>query len=168
MAPGTSRATPPRDLVTGDWPEGTASADHPAAVAQQVARRLGLWRTENRYSLKRLGKESGVNRQTIANLLNGAKWPDLRTLALLEHSTGVPLWPTPPADRPVPERVADEVELLLQEEAHLLRHLWTVRHRLLVLVHRRWAGPEPPPLDVFLEDVLKSREPSGSPAKAGP
>ncbi|MDL4813129.1 helix-turn-helix domain-containing protein [Actinomadura opuntiae] len=143
--------------MTGDWPDGAAAGDHPAAVAQEVARRLVFWMTENGCSLKRLGKESGVNRQTIANLLKGDKWPDLRTLALLEHSTGVPLWPTLPADRPVTGRAADEVDLLLAEEQHLLRHLWTVRHRLLVLVHRRWAGPEPPPVEDFLNSVFKTR-----------
>ncbi|MER6267158.1 hypothetical protein ACFY0B_14820 [Streptomyces sp. NPDC001797] len=36
---------------------------------------------------------SGVNRQVVANVLNGTVWPDMLTVVDLEGAQGVVLWP---------------------------------------------------------------------------
>ncbi|QLE76416.1 helix-turn-helix transcriptional regulator [Streptomyces rectiverticillatus] len=48
---------------------------------------------ERGLSANRLAAASGVNRQTIANVLAGATWPDLLTIASLEAALDAELWP---------------------------------------------------------------------------
>ncbi|TDD32924.1 XRE family transcriptional regulator [Actinomadura sp. KC06] len=66
---------------------------HAAAVAQSVARRLAEAMAGRRLSANRLARASGVNRQTIANVLAGTVWPDLMTVANLEKYLDRRLWP---------------------------------------------------------------------------
>lgn len=96
VAGNDSRAIRPREFVVGgDWPQASLAEHHGARVAQQVASRLAEAMGRQRLSAKRLGLISGVSRQTIANVLNGVVWPDLLTIANLEHALAERLWPGP-------------------------------------------------------------------------
>lgn len=97
VAGNDSRAVRPCEFVIGgDWPYAGLADHHGARVAQGVARRLAEAMARQRVSAKRLGMISGVNRQTIANVLAGTVWPDLLTIANLEHALAARLWPAPP------------------------------------------------------------------------
>lgn len=96
-------------VIDGEWPRAGLADHHGARVAQQVARRLGEAMLEQRLSAKRLGTISDVNRQTIANVLNGTVWPDLLTIANLEQALRKRLWPGSPwsdTGEPVVDRSA--------------------------------------------------------------
>uniref|UniRef100_UPI00117CC7FD helix-turn-helix transcriptional regulator n=1 Tax=Streptomyces acidiscabies TaxID=42234 RepID=UPI00117CC7FD len=60
---------------------------------QVLARRLAAAMRDRGLSANRLAADSGVNRQTIANVLAGATWPDLLTIASLEAALETDLWP---------------------------------------------------------------------------
>ncbi|MFC3574237.1 helix-turn-helix domain-containing protein [Streptomyces sp. CA-142005] len=64
-----------------------------ALVAQAIARRLAEAMTDQQMSANALARKSGVNRQVIANVLNGTVWPDMLTVVDLEGALGVMLWP---------------------------------------------------------------------------
>ncbi|MFD9435271.1 helix-turn-helix domain-containing protein [Streptomyces sp. NPDC060002] len=64
-----------------------------ALVAQAIARRLAEAMTEQQLSANALARKSGVNRQVVANVLNGTVWPDMLTVVDLEGALGVKLWP---------------------------------------------------------------------------
>lgn len=103
VAGDESRARKPRDYVLeGDWPQASLADHHGAHVAQQLAARLAEAMGRQAVSAKRLGVISGVNRQTIANVLAGAVWPDLITIANLERALQRQLWPEFP-EKAVPE-----------------------------------------------------------------
>ncbi|MFJ1717229.1 helix-turn-helix domain-containing protein [Streptomyces sp. NPDC088260] len=66
-------------------------------------------------SANALARRSGVNRQVIANVLNGTVWADTLTVIDLEGALGVILWPDHvqwriPAAGEAPEGYSDEVE----------------------------------------------------------
>lgn len=90
-----SRARPPCDFVrSGEWSRAVLADHHAAAVAQMVAQRLAEAMAGRGMSANRLARLSGVNRQTVANVLAGTVWPDLMTIANLEKHLGWRLWPT--------------------------------------------------------------------------
>ncbi|MEV4678659.1 helix-turn-helix transcriptional regulator [Actinomadura sp. NPDC049382] len=94
MVRDDSRARRPRDFVeAGRWPHAVLAEHHAAAVAQSISRRLAEAMLKQRVSANRLASASGVNRQTIANVLAGTVWPDLMTVANLEKSLDWRLWP---------------------------------------------------------------------------
>lgn len=94
MARDDSRARPPCDFVRGGaWPHAVLADHHAAEVAQVVAQRLSEAMAGRGMSANRLARLSGVNRQTIANVLAGTVWPDLMTIANLEKHLGWRLWP---------------------------------------------------------------------------
>ncbi|MGI5293054.1 helix-turn-helix domain-containing protein [Nonomuraea polychroma] len=95
MVGGRARSAAPRDLAENPqaWPHADL-ARHPAAVVvQQIAASLADILAERRLSLRGLAAASGVNRQSIADLLAGRSWPDVATIALLETALAVRLWP---------------------------------------------------------------------------
>lgn len=61
-------------------------------TARQVA--LNLRRALDGASLRQASRATGVDHTTIAAIVNGTVWPDLHTLARLEHGLGTRLWPT--------------------------------------------------------------------------
>ncbi|MEU8102255.1 helix-turn-helix transcriptional regulator [Nonomuraea muscovyensis] len=70
------------------------------AGVQSIAATLAGILTERRLSLRGLAAASGVNRQSISNLLAGRSWPDVATIALLETALAARLWPAgTPASR---------------------------------------------------------------------
>lgn len=93
--PGPSpRHQPPRSYAEqGQWPNARLRPHHGAAVTQEIARRLGEVMVQRKLSANRLAGLSGVNRQTISNVLTGRAWPDLITIANLEKALNTALWP---------------------------------------------------------------------------
>ena len=63
-----------------------------AHFAKAVAQRLKNKLADSDWTMYRLAEESGVSRQTIANILNGDTWCDLPTIYRLEVALQEPLW----------------------------------------------------------------------------
>ncbi|GAA0940865.1 helix-turn-helix transcriptional regulator [Nonomuraea longicatena] len=95
MVGGRARSAAPRDLAEDPqaWPHADLARHPAAAVVQQIAATLAGILAERRLSLRGLAAASGVNRQSIADLLAGRSWPDVATIALLETALAVRLWP---------------------------------------------------------------------------
>ncbi|MFB6822681.1 helix-turn-helix domain-containing protein [Streptomyces virginiae] len=94
MPGGTRRAKRPNEFVVGgEWPHAVMQAHRGALVAQAIARRLSEAMADQGVSANALARKSGVNRQVIANVLNGTVWPDMLTVVDLEGALGVMLWP---------------------------------------------------------------------------
>lgn len=88
MSPRPARVTPHELCI--DWP--TVRSDNPVA---EVARRfvLNLRNAIGDRSIREVARVTGVDRASIAAVLNGLSWPDIVTLAKLEIGLGVSLWP---------------------------------------------------------------------------
>lgn len=95
MVGGRARSAAPRELAEDPqaWPHADLARHPAAAVVQQIAATLAGILAERRLSLRGLAAASGVNRQSIADLLAGRSWPDVATIALLEAALAVRLWP---------------------------------------------------------------------------
>ncbi|WP_369032367.1 helix-turn-helix domain-containing protein [Streptomyces adonidis] len=94
MPGGTRRAQKPNEYVVGgNWPHAMMRVHRGALVAQAIARKLAETMVEQQLSANALARRSGVNRQVIANVLNGTVWPDMLTVVDLEGALGVKLWP---------------------------------------------------------------------------
>ena len=84
----------------GSFPEGSLHAGDAleghlaAALAIRLRDGIGDW------SIRYVGAISGLNHQTIRNILNGTTWPDLRTIARLEVALKTQLWGTEHRKRP--------------------------------------------------------------------
>lgn len=82
----------PRDGVAlGDWPHGSLSADPAIRYVQLVARALA--RHLQSVSLRSFSRAAGVSAMTVTAIRDGDRYPDLRTLARLEHAAGARLLP---------------------------------------------------------------------------
>lgn len=44
-------------------------------------------------SVRSIADTAGIDEGTIRNILSGARWPDLRTITLLEEALNTSLWP---------------------------------------------------------------------------
>ena len=69
------------------------SDDPVAEVARHFV--LNLRKAIGDRSIREVARVTGVDRATIAAVLNGLSWPDIVTLAKLEIGLGVLLWATP-------------------------------------------------------------------------
>ncbi|WP_461067906.1 helix-turn-helix domain-containing protein [Streptomyces pseudoechinosporeus] len=89
-----NRRRPPRELADDPeaWPHAQLT-DPGAAAVQHIARTLAGVMSERRVSLRGLAETSGVNRQAIADLINGRSWPDVATVARLGAALATSLWP---------------------------------------------------------------------------
>ncbi|MFF4166313.1 helix-turn-helix domain-containing protein [Streptomyces sp. NPDC001741] len=102
-------------MVGGEWPHAMMEPHRGALVAQAIARKLAQAMSDQGLSANALARRSGVNRQVIANVLNGTVWADTLTVIDLEGALGVILWPDhvqwriPAADE-APEGYNDEAE----------------------------------------------------------
>ncbi|WP_086860742.1 helix-turn-helix domain-containing protein [Streptomyces milbemycinicus] len=94
MVGGMNRRKPPRELATDpeSWPDGHLTEPGAAAV-RDIARSLAGAMAERGLSLRGVAEASGVNRQAVADLINGRSWPDVATVARLANGLGVSLWP---------------------------------------------------------------------------
>ncbi|GGL33689.1 helix-turn-helix domain-containing protein [Planomonospora parontospora] len=95
MVGGRARSAAPRELAEDPqaWPNADLTPHPAAAVVQAIAATLAGILVERRLSLRGLAAASGVNRQSIADLLAGRSWPDVATIALLETALAARLWP---------------------------------------------------------------------------
>jgi hypothetical protein len=80
----------PVELAGEPWPD-VPSADPVVEVARQFVVNLKV--AINGRSLRSVAKAVGVTHVTISRILDGRVWPDLATIARLEHGIGTPLWP---------------------------------------------------------------------------
>lgn len=86
------RRRPPRAHVTsGDWPTAKLDGDAAAEAAQAFVVRLAAATGE--LSLRGVESATGVDHTTVARILSGDTWPDMATVAHLEHGLGADLWP---------------------------------------------------------------------------
>lgn len=79
----------PSDL-TENWPE-SPSSDVAGEKARQLS--LNLRKAIGGDSVRSIADIAGLDERTLRNILSGARWPDLRTIALLEGALKTPLWP---------------------------------------------------------------------------
>jgi len=87
MSPRPTRALPAE--LCEDWPE--VPCDDPVAEkARQLV--LNLREAIGERSIREIATMTGVDRATVGAVLQGKSWPDIVTLAKLEHELG-PLWP---------------------------------------------------------------------------
>jgi len=86
--PKTLRVAPSE--LTDTWPM-TPSWDVAGEKARLLA--LNLRSALGTASIRSIADKAGLDERTLRNILSGAKWPDLRTIALLEAALGVGLWP---------------------------------------------------------------------------
>ncbi|MEU6750063.1 helix-turn-helix transcriptional regulator [Spirillospora sp. NPDC046719] len=99
---GDSRTRRPRDFaVGGQWPyaklaDSSGAEHYGARVAQEIACRLAEAMQEQGLSANRLARASGVNRQTISNVLAGVVWCDLLTIANLQRALRIRMLPDAP------------------------------------------------------------------------
>lgn len=79
-----------------EWPNGVVTEDAPLATlyAAHIARVLTA-ALENR-TVTGVAKEASVARSTLYDIAGGKTWPDVVTLARLEHVLGLRLWPDSP------------------------------------------------------------------------
>ena len=84
----TKRSTPAE--LTPGWP-AEPSPDPAAEVARKFALALEAGRGER--SLRLIARDAGISHTILLKVLAGATWPDLATLARIERSVGVRLWP---------------------------------------------------------------------------
>jgi lambda repressor-like predicted transcriptional regulator len=91
---GDKRSLKPVEYrLKGDWPHAVLDDHHGARVAQEVAARLRRVIDANGWSVAEVSRRSGVSRMTITQVLDGVVWCDLLTIANLEKSLGLDLWP---------------------------------------------------------------------------
>lgn len=86
-----SRRSPRAHVVSGEWPEAKLDGDPAAEAAQRFVARLAA--AVGALSLRGVETATGVDHDTVARILRGDTWPDIATVAHLEHGLGVDLWP---------------------------------------------------------------------------
>ena len=88
------RRRPPRaHVVGGEWPAAQLDGDAAAVAAQQFVANLAAATVG--MSLRAVEAVTGVDHDTVARVLRGDTWPDMATVANLEHGLGKKLWPEP-------------------------------------------------------------------------
>lgn len=98
MAPmGRRPKPPPAEFLTtdGTWPTGPYAPDSPPYVPRlaYLAQRLRQEAEKHGWSQRALSEATGVNLNTINYLYAGKVIPDTATLATLETTLGITLWP---------------------------------------------------------------------------
>jgi DNA-binding phage protein len=78
-------------VVSGQWPHGELGGPVAAKYVQAIARRLT--RAIGDRSLRQVADDADLQHRTVRSLLSGESWPDVITVAKLEQSLGVRLWP---------------------------------------------------------------------------
>lgn len=86
--------------TTPEWPN-RPSPDPVAETARLLALNLSAALTARGLSLRQARDATGVDHTAIADIINGHTWPDLHTIARLEHGLETDLWPgRPPSTGP--------------------------------------------------------------------
>lgn len=84
---------PPRDYLRGEWPdgpvrrlvdsEGGAAVEFMVEQMARVARQLTQRRVERGLRRNQVAKMTGLRPNTIGDIEDGRRWPDMRTVTLL-------------------------------------------------------------------------------------
>ncbi len=90
--PRPSRPSP-AELSPPPWPQ-EPSNDPVAEVARRLV--LNLERQIGTRSIRSTAEAAQVDHTTLLGLLRGRSWPDLVTIARLEHGLRADLWPGRP------------------------------------------------------------------------
>ena len=104
----------PRDwVVEGSWPTGRFSPEAPEIVAYAVEVASRLRAAIAGMNKTKLSQRAEIKRSTLYDVLAGTSWVDTVTLAKLETTLGVRLWPEEPpvlsrVTAPTPPDVGDE------------------------------------------------------------
>ena len=81
----------PRAYANGAWPHAPTSGPPEAEVARQIAMRL-IDVIGDR-SFRDVATIVGVSHTTLSAIAAGRRWPDIATVARLEHALECDLWP---------------------------------------------------------------------------
>lgn len=84
-------------VVRGEWPEAELSGPSLVMYAQLFARRLR--KAIGARGIREVARDSGLSHSTLLAVLHGERWPDMVTVARLEESLDVDLWPGPEVRR---------------------------------------------------------------------
>ncbi|MGW5396401.1 helix-turn-helix domain-containing protein [Streptomyces sp. NPDC003952] len=94
MSQGDKRSRSPAAYqLKGTWPHAVLDDHHGARVAQEVASRLRRAIDARGWSIAEVSRRSGIARLTVTKVLGGEVWCDLLTIATLEKTFDVDLWP---------------------------------------------------------------------------
>ena len=79
----------PNELVEAwpDGPAGTAVGEVARVFAGNLRRAMG------EKSIRAVASACGMNHATLIGILEGRAWPDMETIAKLEHGLDAALWP---------------------------------------------------------------------------
>lgn len=82
----------PRKLYPG-WPVSSRLGPDnlPHFMVQTMAQRL--FEETQRQSTSKVARQCGMTTSTISDIVNGASWPTVETLARIEVGLGKSLWP---------------------------------------------------------------------------
>ncbi len=96
------RHDPPRAYLTAgtDFLGGTLTADAPAGAraAQVIARTLRTAIDADGRGNRSVAATAGTTHTTIGRIINGHVYADVDTLASLQQTLGIHLWPPPEGD----------------------------------------------------------------------
>jgi len=87
--PRPTRATP-EELAPAPFPS-ERSEDPAVEVARLFA--IALKAQTDATSVRAVAEAAGLNHATLLAIIKGRTWPDMLTIAKLESSLGVDLWP---------------------------------------------------------------------------
>lgn len=84
---------PSQFLADGQWPDGPLDAGAPvvAHYAAEISRRL-IAALEGQ-TQKDVAEDADLARSTLNGIVTGRQWPDVVTVAKLEHLLKTRLWP---------------------------------------------------------------------------
>lgn len=91
-----SAVGPPREYVTGSWPDGSAVPGAPRALEHARLIAIRLSDALDGRSVTEVAEQADLARSTIYDLVGGRTWPDLISLGKLEAALDVELLPPLP------------------------------------------------------------------------
>ena len=77
----------------GDWPRG--AVDGPRVVLYAQAFAQALQEAVGSRSIRDVARAADLSHTTLLAVLHGERWPDMVTIAKLEETLQVELWPGP-------------------------------------------------------------------------
>lgn len=80
------RGAPTDHVVSGEWPNAILDGDPGAQYAQRIARRLQQALDTKGMSMREVARCAGVAHATVAAVLQGRNFADIRTIGLLEDA----------------------------------------------------------------------------------
>jgi DNA-binding phage protein len=84
----------PREFLSrGVWPDGQLKKNAPVAAIYAKAISANLRTALGRRAISSVSEAADVARSTIYDILGGNTWPDVVSLAKLEATLSIQLWP---------------------------------------------------------------------------